>query len=671
MMPNRISYTLGLHGPSYLVDTACSSSMYALDAAYTAIRTGQCDAAIVGGSNLLLNPNSSLEFSRLGVLALDGYCRPFDNKASGYVRAEAICTILLQKKKDAKRIYAKVIHSKTNCDGFKMQGITWPSGPVQQKLLLEFYRELNVRPSSVNFVEAHSTGTVVGDPEECNSLDNVFCEHRNEPLLVGSVKSNIGHSESTSGMCSIAKIVLAFERGEVAPNINYNEPRNEIDALTSGRLKVCTEVTKLSGSLVAINSFGFGGANAHTLLDGNFKVKCNLGIPEDDLPRLVVWCGRTEESITTIFDAIQSKPLDAEFIGLLHNIQQIEEPGFIYRGYSVFKKNEINGENAISLASSSELYSGTKRPIVWMFSGMGSQWTQMGKSLLSISIFQEAVVRCQHILEPLGINVMSILTNPDPKDLNDIVNSFVGIAVIQIGLVDILRALQITPDYIVGHSVGELGCGYADGVLTTEQMVLGAYYRAIASKEASLIRGAMAAIGIGYKSIIPILPKDIEVACHNSANSCTISGPEQSVQKFVTELKSQQIMAKEVNTSHIAYHSKHVIEIGKLLHDYTKDLFPRMNRSPKWLSTSVPKDRWADPDCEFSCPMYYINNLLSSVLFEEIVELLPENSIVIEIAPHGLLQAIVRKSMPNAIHVPLTNRDHFNNAAFLLAGLGK
>lgn len=198
---------------------------------------------------------------RLGVIAKDGYCRPFDHKASGYTRSEAVCVMYLQRKKDAKRIYANVIYSKVNCDGFKVEGITYPSGTMQRTLLTEFYDDIQMDPSSLTYIEAHSTGTFVGDPEECKALDSIFCKNRTEPLLVGSVKSNIGHTESTSGACSIAKVILTFENGLIPPNINFEQIRSTIPALAEGRMKVCSEVTPFKGDKIAINSFGFGGAN--------------------------------------------------------------------------------------------------------------------------------------------------------------------------------------------------------------------------------------------------------------------------------------------------------------------------------------------------------------------------------------------------------------------------
>lgn len=607
---------------------------------------------------------------RLGVLASNGYCRPFDVDATGYTRSEAICVIFLQKAKVAKRLYSTVLYSKTNCDGYKTEGITYPSGSMQQKLLSEFYEEVGVDPAELAYVEAHSTGTVVGDPEECQALDNVFCKTREKPLLVGSVKSNIGHSESTSGVCSISKVILAYETGLVPPNINFTRNRPGIPSLEEGRLKVCTDSTKLDGRLIGINSFGFGGANAHALFRGHIKEKVNNGAPNDDLPRLVTWSGRTDESINVMFDRLADRPLDTEFVGLLHNIQSEDTAGYIFRGYGLF--NHVDRKNAECLSKEVKHYNGTKRPVVWVFSGMGSQWPEMGKSLMRIPIFRKSIELCHKVLEPFNLDLISIITSSEQKTFDNILHSFVGIAAIQVGLVDLLRVLEIPADYYIGHSVGELGCAYADGCFTPEQMVLSAYSRGMASLETKIVRGSMAAVGLGYKKIIQRIPSTIEVACHNGPDSSTISGPEEEVTKFVAELKAQGIFAKEVPCSNIAYHSKYISDMGpKLLARLAKVIPEPKLRSTKWLSSSVPKNRWELKESQYSSPQYHTNNLMSSVLFEETSALLPPNALTIEIAPHGLLQAILKKSMTGALHVPLTQRGNKDNTSFLLNALGK
>lgn len=609
----------------------------------------------------------------MGVLAKDGYCRPFDHQASGYTRSEAICVIYLQKSKDAKRIYANVLYSKTNCDGFKTEGITYPSGQMQEKLLAEFYHEIKIDPATIRYVEAHSTGTQVGDPEECRALDNIFCKNRSQPLLVGSMKSNIGHTESSSGVCSIAKVILAFETGLVAPNLNFSRIKREIPALAKNRMVVCSETTPMEGDLIAINSFGFGGANAHGLFSRNSKEKVNNGAPRDNLPRLVNWAGRTEDGVSHFLDALEQRPLDAEFVGLLHNVQSREVSGNIYRGFSVISKNATDDfDNAICLARSTKHYDGLKRPIVWMFSGMGSQWTGMGAELMKLPQFRESVEECHRILQPYGVDLVSVITSKNKTVFDHIINSFVGIAAIQIGLVNVLRSLEMPMDLCIGHSVGELGCSYADGSLSAEQMILAAYARGLVSHETKVIEGSMAAVGLGYADIKDLLPSNIHDACHNNAISTTISGPKSDVAAFVATLKSQGIFAKEVLCSNIPYHSKYISEMGPKLLQKLQEIIPQpRRRSSKWLSTSVPINEWDLEANSLSSPEYHTNNLLMPVLFEESSELLPHNAIVVEIAPHGLLQAIVKKSLPNAIHVPLTQRGHSNNVAFLLSALGK
>lgn len=576
----------------------------------------------------------------------------------------------MQKAKAAKRIYATVEYSKTNCDGYKVEGITYPSSQMQEKLLKEFYEDISLDPATISYVEAHSTGTSVGDPEECIAIDNVFCKNRKTPLLVGSVKSNIGHSESSSGVCSIAKVLLAFEHGKVAPNLHFKQPKPTIKALMEGRFKVCTEVTDLEGNLVAINSFGFGGANAHALLSQHKKKKINFGMPSDNIPRIINWSSRTEQGVGEFFDSIVTQRLDAEFVALVQSTQSNDIAGYLYRGYGLYENNPTG--NAKCLTKEIQHYSGLKRPVVWIFTGMGCQWTEMGTSLMELPVFRATIEKLQVTMKLFDIDLIDIITSDDPTVYDNIVNSFVGITCIQAALVDVLKSMNLAPDFIIGHSLGELGCAYCDGTITAEQMMLAAYFRGVASVETKIIRGSMAAIGLGYKQIKNEVPASIDIACHNSPDSCTISGPEEDVRVFVETLKKDGIFAKEVASSNIAYHSRYIADLGPKLLKMLKKLIPNpKRRSEKWLSTSVPINRWDQEDGKFSSAEYHTNNLLNSVLFEESMALLPANALTIEIAPHGLLQSILKRAMPNSIPIPLTQRGNKNNLQFFLNALGQ
>ncbi|KAI4464806.1 fatty acid synthase [Holotrichia oblita] len=207
LMAKLISYHFKLKSLSFQVDAACCGSLFALEHAYVAIKEGKCDKAIVCGENLCLQPSLSLELARLGVASRDGKSKTFDNTVDGYARSEAVVVLLLERATDAKRVYAEVVHVKTSCDGYKIEGITFPNIYQKKQMMLDFYNECNIDRKTISFVEAHGTGTAVGDREELNCMDEVMCQDRKDPLYIGAVKSNLGHTEAASGICSIVKVI--------------------------------------------------------------------------------------------------------------------------------------------------------------------------------------------------------------------------------------------------------------------------------------------------------------------------------------------------------------------------------------------------------------------------------------------------------------------------------
>ncbi|KAL1486904.1 hypothetical protein MTO96_046764, partial [Rhipicephalus appendiculatus] len=299
MLSNRISYSFDFQGPSFTIDTACSSTMTGLSQAMLALRSGQCEAAIVGGSTLTLKPAGSLNVNRLGMLSPEGKCKVFDSEGNGYVRSETIGVFFIQRAAEARRIYAKLINVRTNTDGFKTEGITFPSAKVQSQLLREVYSEAKVDPHKVGYVEAHGTGTQAGDPQELEAISSVFCGiGREQPLKVGSVKSNVGHAEAASGVCAMAKIILAMETGVIAANLHFKEANPDIPSLHDGTVEVVDKPTPLPGNLVGVNSFGFGGANTHAILEANPSPHVDtLPREKPELPRLVLMAGRDQDSL--------------------------------------------------------------------------------------------------------------------------------------------------------------------------------------------------------------------------------------------------------------------------------------------------------------------------------------------------------------------------------------
>jgi fatty acid synthase len=608
-------------------------------------------------------------------LAPDGeHCRPFDEKAAGFTRADTISVIFLQRKKDSKRVYAELLYTNSNNDGFKKEGSTFPSRVMQQKLMEDFFRESKIDPTLIDFVEAHSTGTRLGDPEEIAAIDAVYCKNKNrtKPLAVGSVKSNMGHAEASSGVASIAKILLALESHKIAPNINVTEIRSDIEAFAENRIRVVTEVEELSGPYIAMNSFGLGGANIHALFRGNLKKKVNQGIPSDDLDRVVVWSGRTESSVNAIFDDITKRPLDTEFIALLQNSQILTNPANIYRGFGIFRHDE-QAQKAICVQRDVQYFNeGEKRKIVWVFSGIGSQWAGMGSDLMKIPILAETINYCHDILAPKGVDLKHIITSNDKSLFSNVFNSYVGIIAIEIALTNLLKALGLSPDYIIGHSVGEMGCSYADGCWTAEETILAAHARGVASNESKTITGAMAAIGLNFRDVEKSLPSSLDIACHNGIDSTTISGPADDVRAYVEVLKERNVFAREVECSGIPLHSRYITKMGENLLLRLKEVIKSpKERSEKWLSSSFPDGMWDSEESKFSSAEYHTKNLLSPVLFEEVTEMLPKNAITIEIAPHGLLKSILKRSLKDGTHLSLTQRGSDDGTHVIMESLGK
>ncbi|XP_047000141.1 fatty acid synthase-like [Schistocerca americana] len=661
MIAARVAYYFDTKGPTYVVITAWAGGLQVLELAYKAISEGRCKAALIGSANQVLYPNPCHHMAKAGLLSPDGATRSFDDAGNGYGRSEASVALFLQRKRDAKRIYCSVLGSGVTCMGDRQ--CFFPATQLQfTHLLKEFYEKFPVNPSEISYLEADGSAALGNDREELNAVDEVLLKDRKNPLLLGSVKSNIGHTEASSSLCSIVKLVIAMKTKCIPPNLHYNKPISGVPALTNGKLQVVTESTPWEGGLAAVTSRGIDGNYGHAVLKSYDHKNPTI---EDDLPRLVTMSSRTEEGLNKILSKVESMPLDKEYIKLLHDIYAVSIPNYMHRGYTILTQGETKRET--------EFCTTANRPVWFIFSGMGSQWAQMGSQLMKLPIFAESIRKCHATLEPLGIDLINIITTADESVFDNIVNCFVGIAAIQIALVDILCKLEIHPDGIIGHSVGELGCAYADGCLTAEQMILASYYRGIASLEAELIKGMMAAIGMGYEQIKDILPPGVEVACHNSRSSCTLSGPTKSVEDFVDVLKGKGIFAKTVNVANIAYHSTYIKPAAPLLLNYLKKVIPDPKpRSSKWICASMLQKDWESDLAKTVSAEYLTNNLLSSVYFEEGSAHIPKNAICIEIAPHGLLQGILRKSLsPDCTNIPLTRRQEKQGVEYLLSAIGK
>ncbi|XP_056432573.1 fatty acid synthase [Gadus chalcogrammus] len=667
MFANRLSYFFDFNGPSTAIDTACSSSLLALENAFQAIRHGHCDHALVGGVNLLLKPNTSVQFMKLGMLSPGGSCKSFDASGDGYCRSEAAVAVFLTRRPSARRIYATVVNAGNNTDGYKEQGVTFPSGEMQRRLVSRLYEEAHIRPEEVEYIEAHGTGTKVGDPQEVNGIVSVFCQSEREPLLIGSTKSNMGHPEPASGLAALAKVVLSLERGVWAPNLHFSSPNTDIPALSDGRLRVVDRPIPVRRGIVGVNSFGFGGSNVHVILrpptDPPQPAAAAAEVASG--PRLLQACGRTEEAVASLLAAGRQGERDDSFLSLLNEVSGLPVAAMPFRGYTL-----VGSAGEVTEVQQA---SATPRPLWYICSGMGTQWAGMGQHMMQLPQFRESILRSDVALKDTGLCVSSLLMQADESTFEDTVHAFVALAAIQVAQIDLLTQLGLKPEGIVGHSVGELACGYADGSLSHSEAILAAYWRGRCIKEANLPPGGMAAVGLTWAECKAQCPEGVVPACHNSEDTVTISGPQEAVSTFVAQLKESGVFAKEVRSAGVAFHSYYMASIAPaLLAALRKVIVEPRRRSPRWVSTSIPQEDWGTPLALYSSADYHVNNLVSPVLFQEGLRLVPDNAVVLEIAPHALLQAILKRSLkPTTSILPLMKRGHANNLEFFLTHVGK
>ena len=294
------------------------------------------------------------------------------------------------------------MHTKSNSDGYKVEGITFPGWKTQRDLLIETYEDVGIDTSELAFMEAHATGTLAGDPVESKAIAEAVCKNRKEPLLVGAVKSNIGHTEVASGLCAIAKVIIANENKAIPANIHLKTLNPNIPELFNGKLKIVTETTPFNGEIVGVNNWGFGGGNVHAILKMHDKVlnEKSVNIAEENFPRLIIMCGRTEFMLKNLFDFLVKNPnkLTREFCALLNDISKSENKhGMIYRGFLMVNKEKEEIHRIIKKSTN-------MRPIVFVFSGMGCQWPAMAQNLMHCDIYADSIKKSAEVLKTVRVS---------------------------------------------------------------------------------------------------------------------------------------------------------------------------------------------------------------------------------------------------------------------------
>lgn len=466
-LATRVSRHFQFRGPIVQTDTACGSSFTALNEAFLAIKAGLCDQAVVAGSNTLFRPRVSLQFHDLTMITKDGKCKCLDDSANGYVRSEACVVFFLQRSSDAKRVYCTILNSKSNSDGYKVEGITFPSRAGQRQLVSEVYQQVGVDPTTINYIEAHVTGTSAGDPVEMDAMYDVICEKKKDPLYVGCLKSNMGHSEGASGLCALAKAVIVFQTGLIPPNLHYSKPNVRMRGLMNGKMVAVTKTMKFKGTLIPVNCFGFGGANVHVLTELCANRPVSTVKVTEPMPRLIQLCGRTVEAVDHIANKLQENQtqyMTNDFLSLVNDFATIRHShGMNVRGYIVV----TDGPNNTYVFDKHEPSPVTSRQLNLVYKG-AAECKSNFTALMEMPVFAATIQKANNALMAHGLNLLN-----GAKETPAVIT--VRSVALQLAMADTLRALNIVPDGVFAFAEGYLAAAYSDGALSLEEAIVSAF----------------------------------------------------------------------------------------------------------------------------------------------------------------------------------------------------
>ncbi|KIG17261.1 Malonyl CoA-acyl carrier protein transacylase [Enhygromyxa salina] len=648
----RVSYTLGLQGPSLVVNTACSSALVAVHLACQSLRLGEASLALAGGVNLMLDPESTVMMSKFGAMAPDGRSKAFDARANGYVRGEGGGVVVLkplsQAVIDGDRIYCVIRGSATNNDGMS-NGLTAPNPQAQVDVLRSANARAKVHPSRVQYVETHGTGTLLGDPIEAGALGSVLGAGRgpDNSLRIGSVKTNIGHLEAAAGVAGLIKTALAMYLRRLPPSLFFEVPNPHIDFEGLG-LRVQTRVEDWpedeGQALAGVSSFGFGGTNCHVVLAGVPARSVGLvPLAADSVEGLRVGAAKLREL---------GKDPRLELDALCHAAGQMVGAGRERVAITVRSVAELEQGLSLALASSERAgvaRSGVGAPLpgaprlVFMFAGQGSQWLAMGRELVNHEPVVRAQLReCEVAMRPfVEWSLLEVLTTEDPELVERSEVAQPCIFAMQVALAALWRSWGIEPEAVVGQSMGEVAAAYVAGALSLPDAARVICERA---RIVSRVRGSggMALIELSLaKTRRALEPYEgrLSVAVSSSPCATVVSGNVDALVELLTALEAQGISQRRIEVDY-ASHSAHMDPLRGALEQALAKLEPRPAKLPLYSTVTA-----APIAGELLDAAYWVRNLREPVLFSSACERLLEDGldVFLDVNPHPLLTHSVKQ----------------------------
>ena len=667
IIANRVSYSLGLQGPSMVIDTACSSSLVAVHLACRSLRSGECDMALAGGVNLIAAPDSTVAMSKFGGMAADGRCKAFDARANGYVRGEGGGVVVLKRLSSALRAgdhtMALIRGSAVNNDGYS-NGLTAPNPAAQAAVLEAAYADAGVAHECVDYVETHGTGTLLGDPIEATALGAVLGRGRSpaHPLRIGSIKTNIGHTEAAAGIAGLIKVTLSMAHRQLPPSLHFQTPNPHIpfDAL---RLKVQDVLSPWGATgtqpvFAGVSSFGFGGTNAHVVLESHGQVDSHL------LALSAADDGALERAVEALIPLVDTTPIET----LCAAVSEGAAEGPASLAVTFGTRQELSDRLAAVRRGEAVIPGVARRNdrvpggLVFVFPGQGGHWPGMGRSLLATEpAFRSAFLRCERALQPftdwLPIDVLLDTESPLWSRI-DVVQPMIW--AIQVSLAALFRRFGLVPSAVVGHSMGEIAAAQVAGILSLEDAA-----RLIARRSRLLRRvsgrGAMVGVELSPDRALQAIAgytDHVAVATHNAPGFVALSGDPDALRTITEQLMAARIPCHRLRVD-VASHSPQMDPLLEDLRTALDGLAPADGTVAFMSSVDVgwTPGRALGPD-------YWCRNLREPVRFADAVTAVAAagHTSFVELSPHPMLTAAIGECLGAAgvegRALPSLHRDH-------------
>jgi acyl transferase domain-containing protein/acyl-CoA synthetase (AMP-forming)/AMP-acid ligase II/acyl carrier protein len=664
---NRLSYFYNLKGPSLAVDTACSSSLTAIHLACNSLRQGESQLAIVSGVNLILSPEWNIALSSAEMLSPDGRCKTFDDSANGYVRSEGCSVVILKKLSDAIKdnnsVLAVIRGTAINQDG-QGNGLTAPNSQSQIDVVKSAVLNANIAPETVSYVEAHGTGTPLGDPIEINALQQSLCQNRSvdRPLIVGSVKTNVGHLEAAAGITGLIKVILAMQAKKLPAHRNFEVPNRHVD-WDNLAIKIPVEHTvwPVSEQVAGVSSFGFGGTNAHVIVSslGSVDTASEIsqatpveGVSQESQTvgkeRLFCLSAKTKTALEQQRSAM-SDWLKANRSADVESLSRTLSLGRDHFDWRLCITGSTTADLIAKLENTSSNFidADSFNKTVFLFTGQGSQYAGMGKGLYEKEpVFKLVVDEGNRIYqEHFNTDLLNVILSGE--GLNETEFSQPAIYLIEVALAELWISKGIKPDAVLGHSVGEYAAATISGVFSIEEGLV------LVSRRGQLMQslpktGSMVAIFSGATSVLPLLvghEKTLAIAAINGPSLTVVSGDTASISSVTEQLEKKGIRFSPLNVSH-AFHSPLMEPITKAFTEAAKKVSyqrPKLTFISCMTGTSVNE--------EIACSDYWVEHVTQPVLFEAGLSRFStyQNLVFIEMGPKPMLSSMGRQFFPKSL----------------------